>query len=99
MFRRERQQGDLARPLQSGGQHALMARAGTGLASRLDLASVGDVAAQTAGLLVVDRGYFVDTKGADPAPPETAATATASRPLLPGAGLLPFARGLAAYFF
>ena len=73
VLRRERQQRNVARALQGDGEHALVACTGTGLAARLDLASVGDVAAQAGRLFVVDVLDLVDAEGADT--PATEATA------------------------
>ena len=61
----EGQQRDLARALDRDGQAALMARAGAGLAPRLDLAALGDVAPQLVRLLVVDVLDLVDAESAD----------------------------------
>ena len=72
----EGQEGQVSRALQSDCQHPLVARAGARLASRLDLATVGDVAAQPCRLLVVDRLHFIDAEDADaPAAEATAAAA------------------------
>jgi hypothetical protein len=67
------------RSLDGDGQRALVPGAGTELAARLDLASLGDVAAQARGVLVVDLADLVDTESADLAPPAKAATATPPR--------------------
>lgn len=56
-----------------------MPGAGAELAARLDLASLGDVAAQTRGVLVIDLPDLVDTESADLAPPAEAATAPPTR--------------------
>jgi hypothetical protein len=50
----------------------------TGLAARLDLAAIGDVAAELAGVLVVNAVDLVDAEGADFAAAAAATTATAA---------------------
>ena len=60
-----RQQRDVACPLQRDGQRPLVARAGAGLASRLDLAALREVAAQPRDVLVVDVADLVDAEGTD----------------------------------
>ena len=58
-----------------------MLGAGAELAPRLDLASLGNVAAQARGVLVVDLADLVDAEAADLAPAaEAPATAAAARP-------------------
>ncbi len=69
----------MPRSLDRDGQRALVPGAGAELAARLDLASLGDVAAQARSVLVVDLPDLVDTESADLAPPAKAATATSSR--------------------
>src|SRR5438270_10638875 len=51
---RERQQCHVATALDRRRQRALVVRAGAGLAARLDLTTLGDIAAQTARILIVD---------------------------------------------
>jgi hypothetical protein len=67
------------RSLDRDGQRALVPGAGAELAARLDLASLGDVAAQARRVLVVDLPDLVDTEPADLAPPAKATTATPAR--------------------
>ncbi len=66
----------MPRSLDRDRQRALVPGAGAELATRLDLASLGDVAAQARSVLVVDLPDLVDTESADLAPPAKAATAT-----------------------
>lgn len=63
-------------PLQREREHALVTRARAGFASRLDLAAVGNVAAELRGFFVVDGLDLVDAEGADTAPPEPPAATT-----------------------
>jgi hypothetical protein len=65
----------VSRSLDRGCQRTLVPGARAELASRLDLASFGDVAAQARGILVVDLPDLVDAESADLAPPAEAATA------------------------
>jgi len=58
-------------PLQRGGQHALVLRAGAALAARIDLAAVADVSTDPADVLVVDLLDLVDAERADLAPGST----------------------------
>jgi hypothetical protein len=67
------------RSLDCNGQRALVPGAGAELAARLDLASLGDVAAQARRVLVVDLPDLVDTEPADLASPAKAATAAPAR--------------------
>jgi hypothetical protein len=67
------------RSLDRDGQRALVPGAGAELAARLDLASLGDVAAQARRVLVVDLPDVVDTEPADLASPTKAATASPAR--------------------
>jgi hypothetical protein len=69
----------MPRSLDRGGQRALVPGAGAELAARLDLASLGDVAAQARRVLVVDLPDFVDTESTDLASPTKAATAAPAR--------------------
>ncbi len=69
----------MPRSLDRDCQRALVPGAGAELAARLDLASLGDVAAQARGVLVVDLPDLVDTESADLAPPAEAATAAPAR--------------------
>ena len=69
----------MPRSLDRDGQRALVPGAGAELAARLDLASLGDVAAQARRVLVVDLADLVDTEPADLASPAKAAAATAAR--------------------
>ena len=62
----------MAATLDRRGQGTLVVRAGTRLAARLDLAALGDVAAQAADILVVDHTQLVDAELADLAAPEPA---------------------------
>jgi hypothetical protein len=55
------------------------------LASRLDLASLRNVAPQARSILVVDLADLVDAEAADFAPSTKAAATTAARPTSPGA--------------
>jgi hypothetical protein len=67
------------RSLDRDRQRPLVPGAGAELAARLDLAALGDVAAQARSVLVVDLPDLVDTESADLAPPAKAATATPAR--------------------
>lgn len=90
----------MPRALDRDGQRALVPGAGTKLAARLDLAPLGDVAAQARGVLVIDLPDPVDAESTDlaspakaataaPAWPSSAATRTAPSPgTAPGAGTL-----------
>ncbi len=69
----------MPRSLDRDGQRALVPGAGAELAARLDLASLGDVAAQARRVLVVDLPDVVDTEPADLASPTKAATAATAR--------------------
>jgi hypothetical protein len=69
----------MPRALDRDSQRALVPGAGAKLAARLDLASLGDVAAQARRVLVVDLPDLVDTEPADLAPPAKATTATPAR--------------------
>ena len=69
----------MPRSLDSGGQRALVPGAGAELAARLDLASLGDVAAQARRVLVVDLPDLVDTESTDLAAAAKAAAATPAR--------------------
>jgi hypothetical protein len=60
-------------------QRSLVPGARAELAPWLDLASLGDVAAQARGILVIDLPDLVDAESADLAPPTEAATATPAR--------------------
>src|SRR5688500_16847359 len=97
---RERKQGEVTGPLERRREHALVSRARAGLPSRLDLATVGDVAAKTAGLFVVDVLDLVDAERADPAPsePATTTTSTARALISLGTRTLSVALGLAGFF-
>src|SRR5215203_4118716 len=74
----EGQQGNMAGTLDRGGQRALMFGAGAGLAARLDLAALGDVAPQAREVLVVDLFDAVHAEGANLAARAKAAAAEAS---------------------
>src|SRR3954447_7693780 len=65
VLRRVREQSDDARPLQGHGQLALVLGAGAGLAARLDLRPLREVAAEAVDLLVVDRDRLVGAERAD----------------------------------
>ena len=69
----------MPRSLDGDGQRPLVPGARTELASRLDLASLGDVTAQARGILVIDFPDLVDAESADLAPPTEAATAAPAR--------------------
>ena len=69
----------MPRSLDRDRQRALVPGAGAELAARLDLASLGDVAAQARSVLVVDLPDLVDTESANLAPPAKPATATPAR--------------------
>ena len=69
----------MPRALDRDSQRALVPGAGAKLAARLDLASLGDVAAQARRVLVVDLPDVVDTEPADLASPTKAATAAPAR--------------------
>src|SRR6476619_2658196 len=73
----------MARPLQRDGQHALVPGARAGLTARLNLASVGDVTAQLARVLVVDLDDLVDAKRADATATESATTTSGTPPRCP----------------
>ena len=60
-----RQQGDVAGPLEGHRQLALVAGAGPRLATRLDLRSLREVAAEAVDLLVVDQDGLVGAEGTD----------------------------------
>src|SRR3954471_12760658 len=77
---RERQQGHVTGALQGDGEHALVPGARAGLATRLDLAAVGNVATQLARVLVIDLVDLVDAERTDAPATETAATATGTAP-------------------
>jgi hypothetical protein len=74
MGQRVRQQRNVSRPLQSDGEHPLVASAGAGLAARLDLAAVADEHAQPGDVLIVDASHVIGAEAAD-----LAAAAKASR--------------------
>ena len=65
MLRRVREQGDVAGALERDRQLALVAGAGAGLASRLDLGPLRQVAAEAVDLLVVDLDGLVGAERAD----------------------------------
>jgi hypothetical protein len=79
VLRRKWEQRQVPGTLESGGEHALVTGAGAGLSARLDLATVRDITAKAARLLVVDVGHFVDAECTDPAAAEAATTASAAR--------------------
>jgi hypothetical protein len=64
-------------PLESHGQHALVAGAGAGLAAGVDLAAVRNVAPELRGLFVVNVFDLVDAKGADASSAKAAAATPA----------------------
>ena len=70
----------MPRALDRDSQRALVPGTGAELAARLDLASLGDVAAQARRVLVVDLSDLVDTEPANLASPAKAAAATPARP-------------------
>src|SRR5688500_9845334 len=67
-----RQQGYVAGALEGDGQLALVPRAGAGLAARLDLGPLGQVAAEAIDLLVIDERGLVGAERADLAPASVA---------------------------
>ena len=69
----------MPRSLDRDCQRTLVPGARAELAPWLDLASLGDVAAQARGILVIDLPDLVDAESADLAPPAEAATATPAR--------------------
>ena len=69
----------MARSLDCDCQRTLVPGARAELAPRLDLASLGDVAAQARRVLVVDLADLVDTEPADLASPAKAAATTPTR--------------------
>ena len=69
----------MPRPLDRGRQRALMPGARAKLASGFDLASLGNVAAQARGVLVVDLADLVDAEATDFAPSTEAATTATTR--------------------
>src|SRR5687768_2203281 len=62
---RVREQRHVAGPLERGGQHPLVTGARAGLAARLDLGALAEVAAEAVDLLVVDALGLVDAEVAD----------------------------------
>src|SRR5690348_15481319 len=60
----ERQERDLARPLERQGQPPLVAGTGAGDAARQDLAALGDEAPKARHLLVIDVVHPLDAKRA-----------------------------------
>src|SRR5437763_7868887 len=72
-----RQQRELARPFEGRGEPALVLGTGAGLAARLDLAALGEEAAQARRILVVDALDVVNAEAAD------AATTAIPSPLAP----------------
>jgi hypothetical protein len=69
----------VSRSLDRDCQRTLVPGAGAELTPWLDLASLGDVAAEARGVLVIDLPDLVDAESADLAPPTEAATATPAR--------------------
>jgi hypothetical protein len=69
----------VSRSLDRDCQRTLVSSTRAELAPRLDLASLGDVAAEARGVLVIDLPDLVDAESADLAPPAEAATATSTR--------------------
>src|SRR5262245_4484936 len=65
VLRRVREQGDVTGALECNRQLALVAGAGPRLATRLDLGSLREVAAEAVDLLVVDLHRLVGAEGAD----------------------------------
>jgi hypothetical protein len=77
-----RKQGNVAGTLQREREHALVLRAGAGLATWLDLCAVAHVAAKLGRLFVIDVVDLVDAEGANSSAAEaTATTTTAARAL------------------
>src|SRR5688500_2009858 len=60
-----RQQRDVTCALERGGQHPLVTSARAGLAARLDLGALAEIAAEAVHLLVVDALGLVDAEVAD----------------------------------
>ena len=76
MRRRVGQQRHVACVLQRNPQTALVARAGAGLTSWLDLTAIGEIAVQTRDIFIVDLDHMIDTERADLTPTRSASTAT-----------------------
>jgi hypothetical protein len=66
--RRVGQQRHVAGVLQRNPQAALMARAGAGLASWLNLTAIGEIAVQARDIFIVDLDDMIDTERANLAP-------------------------------
>jgi hypothetical protein len=60
-----RQQGNVARPLYSHGQNALVPGTGTGPAARLNLSSIRNKGLELRRIFIIDYGNLVPAKGAD----------------------------------
>lgn len=60
-----RKQSDLTGTLDSYGEFSLMRGAGTGNSAGKDLCSLGNIAAKSSGILVVDKFSFGYTEGAN----------------------------------
>jgi hypothetical protein len=69
----------VSRSLDRDCQRTLVPGARAELAPRLDLASLGDVASEARGVLVIDLSDLVDAESADLAPPTEATAAAAAR--------------------
>src|SRR4051812_48527277 len=65
MLRRVREQRDVAGSLEGGGELALVAGAGAGLPSRLDLGPLREVAPEAVYLLVVNQDRLVGAERAN----------------------------------
>lgn len=74
---RKGKEGEMSSSLDRDRQRALMTRTGAGLPARLDLAPVGDIAAKSPEVLVVDVIDMVHAKAADLAPRIVAAPTAA----------------------
>jgi hypothetical protein len=59
------QQSDLTSALDSGGQVTLVSGAGTGGTAGQNLAALGQVTAELAGVLVIDAGHLIHAKCAN----------------------------------
>ena len=78
MRRRVGQQRHVARVLQRDPQATLMARAGAGLASWLNLTAIGEIAVQARDIFIVDLDHMIDTECANLASTRPTTTTTKS---------------------
>jgi hypothetical protein len=74
----EREESNVPRAFDCDGEHALVSRARSDLAARLDLCAVGQITAQLVGLLEINVLYLVLAKGADTRRADAEATSTAA---------------------